>query len=148
VLVVDDQADHPRVHVRPAGWLGTGSGTLAGSAARDAIPSDPQHFDLVITDQTMPQLTGLALAEADFAAAPGAAGDPHTGYAKTCRRSVHQGWRGELVRKPIEPAQFSAARRSPETIGNKTAGRKSRGNRPRLAPPPVVPLESRHGQIS
>ena len=47
-----------------------------GAAARDAVAADPQRYDLVITDQTMPQLTGLALARELARLRPGAAGDP------------------------------------------------------------------------
>jgi PleD family two-component response regulator len=63
VLVVDDeQTIRDFMLDLLAGWGLEVAALHDGAAARDAIAADPQRYDLVITDQTMPQLTGLGLA--------------------------------------------------------------------------------------
>jgi CheY-like chemotaxis protein len=78
-----------------------------GAAARDAVQADPQRYDLVITDQTMPQLTGLALAKVISRLRPGLPVILYTGYAEDLSpRELREAGILTLVRKPIEPAQF------------------------------------------
>jgi PAS domain S-box-containing protein len=108
VLVVDDeQAIREFMSDLLGGW-GLEVATLGdGAAARDAIASDPQHFDLVITDQTMPQLTGLALAKLISRLRPGLPVILYTGYAEDLSpEQLREAGVAHLVRKPIEPAQF------------------------------------------
>jgi len=108
VLVVDDeQAIREFMSDLLGGW-GLEVATLSdGAAARDAIATDPQRFDLVITDQTMPQLTGLALAKLISRLRPGLPVILYTGYAEDLSpQQLREAGVVKLVRKPIEPAQF------------------------------------------
>jgi CheY-like chemotaxis protein len=108
VLVVDDeQAIREFMSDLLGGW-GLEVATLGdGAAARDAIATDPQRFDLVITDQTMPQLTGLALAKLISRLRPGLPVILYTGYAEDLSpQQLREAGVANLVRKPIEPAQF------------------------------------------
>jgi CheY-like chemotaxis protein len=76
-------------------------------AARELLAADPQGFDLVVTDFTMPKGTGLDLARHLQAVRPELPVVLYTGYseavneedAKRCGVRV-------LVRKPLEPAMF------------------------------------------
>jgi CheY-like chemotaxis protein len=108
VLVVDDeQAIRDFMSDLLGGW-GLEVTVLAdGAAARDAVATDPQRFDLVITDQTMPQLTGLALAKLISRLRPGLPVILYTGYAEDLsQQQLREAGVLQLVRKPIEPAQF------------------------------------------
>jgi CheY-like chemotaxis protein len=61
----------------------------------------------VITDQTMPQLTGLALAKLISRLRPGLPVILYTGYAEDLSpQQLREAGVVKLVRKPIEPAQF------------------------------------------
>ena len=78
-----------------------------GGAARERIAGDPARFDLVITDQTMPQLTGLALAREVSQLRPGLPVILCTGYAEDLsQQDLRDARVAALLRKPIEPAQF------------------------------------------
>src|SRR6185369_2235680 len=108
VLVVDDEQTIREFMSDLLGGWGLEVDTLAdGAAARDAIATDPQQFDLVITDQTMPQLTGLALAKLISRLRPGLPVILYTGYAEDLSpKQLKEAGVVSLVRKPIEPAQF------------------------------------------
>jgi PAS domain S-box-containing protein len=108
VLVVDDEQTIREFMADLLGGWGLEVATLAdGAAARDAIASDPQRFDLVITDQTMPQLTGMALAKLISRLRPGLPVILYTGYAEDLSpKQLQEAGVVKLVRKPIEPAQF------------------------------------------
>jgi len=71
------------------------------------VQADPQRYDLVITDQTMPQLTGIELARELTRLRPGMPVILYTGYAEDLSpRELREAGILKLVRKPIEPAQF------------------------------------------
>jgi PAS domain S-box-containing protein len=76
-----------------------------GAAARDAFARAPDRYDLVITDQTMPQLTGMELACQVLALRPALPVVLYSGYADAITDAQVQavGIRA-LVRKPVEPA--------------------------------------------
>jgi PAS domain S-box-containing protein len=76
-----------------------------GAAARDALARAPDRYDLVITDQTMPQLTGMELARQVLALRPALPVVLYSGYADAIPDAQVQaaGIRA-LVRKPVEPA--------------------------------------------
>jgi CheY-like chemotaxis protein len=85
----------------------------AHAAALDALRGDPGAFDLVLTDQTMPGMTGLDLAQA----CRGVAGAPrvvlYTGYAEKLSRGAPEGAGvAALVRKPIDPTSLFATLKS------------------------------------
>jgi PAS domain S-box-containing protein len=108
VLVVDDeQAIREFMSDLLEGW-GLEVDVLAdGAAAREAVAADPGRFDLVITDQTMPQLTGLALARELARLRPGLPVILYTGYAEDLsQQELREAGVRHLMRKPIEPAQF------------------------------------------
>jgi CheY-like chemotaxis protein len=108
VLVVDDEATIREFMLDLLGGWGLEVAALPdGAAARDAIAADPRRYDLVITDQTMPQLTGLALAREIARLRPGLPVILYTGYAEDLSaRELEEAGVQRLVRKPIEPAQF------------------------------------------
>lgn len=63
ILFVDDEAAICQAMVRPLGRLGYQVSTFTSSReALAAFQASPEKFDLVITDQTMPQLNGSNLA--------------------------------------------------------------------------------------
>jgi len=108
VLVVDDEkAIREFMSDLLSGW-GIDVTTLAdGGAARDAIAADPQRFDLLITDHTMPQLTGLELAREVARLRPGLPVILYTGYGEDLSpQDLREAGITRLLRKPIEPAQF------------------------------------------
>jgi PAS domain S-box-containing protein len=108
VLVVDDEAAIRDFMSDLLGGWGLEVTTLAdGAAARDAVAAEPGRFDLVITDQTMPQLTGLALARELKRQRPGLPVILYTGYAEDLApQELKEAGVVTLLRKPIEPAQF------------------------------------------
>jgi CheY-like chemotaxis protein len=108
VLVVDDEETIREFMAVLLGGWGLDVVVLAdGAAARDAVVADPARYDLVITDQTMPQLTGIELARELSRLRPGLPVILYTGYAEDLSpRALREAGIVELVRKPIEPAQF------------------------------------------
>jgi CheY-like chemotaxis protein/anti-sigma regulatory factor (Ser/Thr protein kinase) len=63
ILFVDDEEELADTGKQTLGRLGYRVVSQTGSRqALDLFRTDPQQFDLVITDQTMPQMTGLELA--------------------------------------------------------------------------------------
>jgi CheY-like chemotaxis protein len=108
VLVVDDEQVIREFMAELLGGWGLDVAVVAdGAAARDAIAADPARYDLVITDQTMPQLTGLALAREIARLRPGLPVILYTGYAEDLSPAeLREAGVLQLVRKPIEPAQF------------------------------------------
>jgi PAS domain S-box-containing protein len=78
-----------------------------GAAARDAFAADPQAFDAVITDQTMPRLTGLQLAKQVSRLRPGIPVILCTGYGEDLKpRELEAAGVRLLARKPVEPQQL------------------------------------------
>jgi PAS domain S-box-containing protein len=108
VAVVDDEETIREFMAELlAGWGLEVAAFADGAQARDAIAADPQRYDLVITDQTMPQLTGLALAREIARLRPGLPVILYTGYAEDMSpQQLRDAGVVQLVRKPIEPAQF------------------------------------------
>ena len=108
VLVVDDeQVIREFMADLLGGWGLEVTVHADGAAARDAIAAEPEFFDLVITDQTMPQLTGLALAKEIARLRPSLPVILYTGYAEDLSpQQLRDAGVAGLVRKPIEPAQF------------------------------------------
>jgi PAS domain S-box-containing protein len=80
--------------------------------AQKVLAEDPARFDLVVTDQSMPKLTGLELARRLLELRPGLPVVLYTGYSDTLTPDELKrcGVRA-LVRKPVEPAAlFSVLR--------------------------------------
>jgi PAS domain S-box-containing protein len=108
VLVVDDELAIREFMADLLGGWGLEVAVLAdGAEARAAIAAEPGRYDLLITDQTMPHLTGLALAREVSVLCPGMPVILYTGYAEDLSpQELRAAGVRELVRKPIEPAHF------------------------------------------
>ena len=108
VLVVDDEQAIREFMADLLGGWGLEVATLPdGAVARDAIAQEPARYDLVITDQTMPQLTGLGLAREVARLRPGLPVVLYTGYAEDLSpQQLAEAGVARLLRKPIEPSQF------------------------------------------
>ena len=78
-----------------------------GADARQAFAAEPQRYDLVLTDQTMPRLTGLELARQIHDLRPGMPVILYTGYGEEISDAqlAAAGVRA-LARKPVEPAEL------------------------------------------
>jgi len=78
-----------------------------GAEARDAFADDPQGFDLVLTDQTMPRLTGMQLAKLVTRMQPGVPVLLCTGYGEDLKPAdLEAAGVRTLVHKPVEPAEL------------------------------------------
>jgi len=111
VLVVDDEVMIVNLTARVLARRGYDVTTATTpAAALDMVSSGARPFDLLITDQTMPGMTGLALAERVHALHPALPIILMTGYAelggaeKAGRRAI-----AELLIKPIENEALAAA---------------------------------------
>jgi PAS domain S-box-containing protein len=108
VMVVDDE----EMVLEMMGDLLEGWGlevTLkaSGVEAKEAFSAEPQRYDLVLTDQTMPRLTGLELARQIRDTRPGTPVILYTGYGEEISDAqlAAAGVRA-LARKPVEPAEL------------------------------------------
>jgi two-component system cell cycle sensor histidine kinase/response regulator CckA len=111
VLFVDDELMISRLGEQVLVRLGHQVTALTDSlAALEMFSKDPQSFDLVITDQTMPNLTGIQLAKKMLATRPDLPIILSTGYSESI--SVEQvravGIR-EFLMKPIVIRELQAA---------------------------------------
>jgi PAS domain S-box-containing protein len=78
-----------------------------GPEAEALFAENPQHFDLVVTDQTMPKMTGTELAQRLLAKRPALPVILYTGYTErlTEEQTRRAGIRA-LVTKPVDIAAF------------------------------------------
>jgi CheY-like chemotaxis protein len=110
VLVVDDED----MVLELMGDLLSGWGlevTLKSNAvdARYAFAAEPQRYDLVLTDHTMPRVTGLELARDIHRIRPGTPVILYTGYGDDIpRHELAAANVQTLARKPVEPAELFA----------------------------------------
>ncbi len=108
VLVVDDEdAILEFMGDLLSGW-GLGVTLKAsGAEAKHAFAAEPQRYDLVLTDHTMPRVTGLELARQIHAIRPGTPVILYTGYGEDIAEDelAGAGVRA-LARKPVEPADL------------------------------------------
>jgi PAS domain S-box-containing protein len=83
--------------------------TLKSSSieAKHAFAAEPQRYDLVLTDHTMPRITGLELARQIRGIRPGTPVILYTGYGEDIAEAelAAAGVRA-LARKPVEPAEL------------------------------------------
>ena len=114
VLVVDDE----QMVCEFMGDLLAGWGlevTVSSSAleARELFARDPGRFDLVLTDQTMPKLTGLELGRSMLALRPDVPILLYTGYGDDLSAEhIHQAGLRGMMRKPVDPATLFGVLRS------------------------------------
>jgi len=78
-----------------------------GAEAEALFAEDPQRFDLVVTDQTMPKMTGIELAQRLLARRPGLPVVLYTGYTERLTEAqTHRSGIRALVTKPLDIAAF------------------------------------------
>jgi len=111
VLVVDDETtvgEFMRELLETWGLQATC--VPGGQAALELVVAAPERFDAVITDQSMPRMTGLQLAHALHALRPGLPVILYTGYAEGLARSeLEMAGIRKVLRKPVEPGALEAA---------------------------------------
>jgi PAS domain S-box-containing protein len=92
-----------------AGWGLEVTLKSSGIEAKHAFAAEPQRYDLVLTDNTMPRITGLELARQIRGIRPGIPVILYTGYGEDIAESelAAAGVRA-LARKPVEPAELLA----------------------------------------
>ena len=80
-----------------------------GVEAKEAFARTPDLYDLVVTDQTMPRVTGLQLARELLEIRPTVPVILYTGYADNLTEAqAHAAGVRALIRKPVEPATLLA----------------------------------------
>lgn len=117
VLVVDDNSDVGEyLEDLLDSWGMTVTVFNESTAARNHITADPAAYDLIITDQTMPRLTGLELAGYVAEAAPDVPVFLYTGYSEGVTEEValRAGVRA-FLKKPLDTAALHGAIR--EVLG-------------------------------
>jgi CheY-like chemotaxis protein len=78
-----------------------------GAEAEALFVKDPQRFDLVVTDQTMPKMTGIELTQRLLARRPGLPVILYTGYTeRLTEEQTHRAGIRALVTKPVDIAAF------------------------------------------
>ncbi len=105
ILVVDDEEAIVSMLKRGLGTLGYAvTGFRNGADALEAFSEDPDAYDLIITDQTMPKLTGLELARRVSEIRPGFPIILATGFSDTVNEQIAMkaGVR-EFLFKPTSP---------------------------------------------
>jgi CheY-like chemotaxis protein len=106
VLLVDDEAsvrDFMRELLQ--GWGLEVTVAASPAEALAAFDADAARWDLVITDQTMPGMTGLDLARALLARRPGLPVILYSGHLDpVASRELEAAGVRELLAKPVEPA--------------------------------------------
>jgi PAS domain S-box-containing protein len=110
VLVVDDeQMILEFMGDLLAGWGLEVTLKAGGIEAKHAFAAEPQRYDLVLTDNTMPRITGLELARQIRAIRPGTPVILYTGYGEDIAEAelAVAGVRA-LAKKPVEPAELLA----------------------------------------
>ncbi|MFC1743524.1 ATP-binding protein [Candidatus Riflebacteria bacterium] len=103
IIVVDNQAENIRVMVHLLESLGYRVTAFCSSTeAFEVFKSDPDNFDLIITDMTMPQLTGAELAKRVLMLRPQMPVILCTGYSELIDRekALAMGIR-EYLMKPV-----------------------------------------------
>jgi len=95
------------------GWGLEVTARRTGPDARQLFADEPERYDLVITDQTMPRMTGLELARELAAIRPGLPVILYTGYAdRVVDAEVAAAGVRAVLEKPVEPAQLLALLRA------------------------------------
>jgi len=112
VLLVDDEHMVARfMHELLQGWGLQVTALTSAVEARQAFTRGPQDYDLLLTDYTMPRMTGLDLARALRAIRPALPVILYSGYTDVIPESELGDAAVELVQKPIDPDALLAALR-------------------------------------
>lgn len=107
VLLVDDEEEICAVLAAMLEGYGAEVATATDpSDAVEAITDDPTHWDVLITDQNMPQMSGVALAKGIYAVAPTL--PIILVSALPDAANVDRRWFREALRKPVDPRQLAS----------------------------------------
>jgi PAS domain S-box-containing protein len=111
LLVVDDDPAVAGVVSRMLEQLGYEVTTFTESpAALESVREDPDRFQMVVSDLTMPDLTGLDLVTRIQEASPDMATLIMTGYGDEVKRLAEEGEEvPEVISKPIEAVDLAIA---------------------------------------
>ena len=111
VLVVDDEEALVALGEEVLAELGYEPvGFVSSEAAWQAFNASPQRFDAVITDQTMPSITGLELATRILAARPEVPVILASGYSSAAlEREAKAAGIANVLRKPLRQADLAWA---------------------------------------
>ncbi len=111
ILFVDDETMLAEFGEIALGRLGYDVTVFTKSnAALEVFRKDPQRFDLIITDQVMPGMTGMELAEAAIATRPDMPIILTTGFSQTITAEMcRQRGIKEFVMKPLVVRELSRA---------------------------------------
>jgi DNA-binding NtrC family response regulator len=142
VLLVDDEEALVALGEEVLAELGYEPvGFVSSEAAWQAFNGNPQRFDAVITDQTMPGITGLELATRIRAARPDVPVILASGYSNAAlERDAKAADIADVLRKPLRQADLAwAMSRALSQRNNETAGRWDR--RPRRGRALTQPVE-------
>jgi PAS domain S-box-containing protein len=123
VLVVDDEEMVGEFMGDLLGTWGLQVTVMDGpQQALALVREDPQAFDLVLTDQTMPKLTGLQLADALAAVRPGLPVILYTGYSENIDAVQLESSRVcAVVKKPVDPPALLALLRRHLSAGERVS---------------------------
>jgi CheY-like chemotaxis protein len=150
VLVVDDEASLVRLVTETLTDVGyTATGFTASAAALVAFLADPEQFDAVITDESMPGMSGSELIRKMRAIRPAIPILLVSGYLSAAVvRSAREAGASEVLKKPLAASQLAAALdrilhaaklphaseaalSAPDTVAKSRRGRVAAGSRAR-----------------
>jgi CheY-like chemotaxis protein len=110
VLLVDDEQMVTRfMRELLQGWGLQVTAVTSATEARHIFTRAPDDFDILLTDYTMPRMTGLDLAQALRALRPQLPVILYSGYTDVIPESQLGHAAMELVQKPIDPDALLAA---------------------------------------
>jgi PAS domain S-box-containing protein len=111
VLLVDDEEALVRLGEEALAEIGYEPvGFTSSAAALEALRSDPQRFDLLLTDEAMPGLTGTELAREAHALRPGLPIVLASGYVTPAlRERARAAGVAEVLSKPLATAEVARA---------------------------------------
>jgi PAS domain S-box-containing protein len=111
VLIVDDEHTLVDLAEEVLAELGYEPvGYRSSTAALEAFEGDPNRFDAVVTDQTMPELTGLELVARFRAIRPGLPVIVCSGYGNPAlEREARKAGAAALLRKPLRAGDLAVA---------------------------------------
>lgn len=114
ILVIDDETAVLRVVAKHLSRMGYGVSAFdEPTKALDAFRAAPDQYDIVVSDMTMPKLSGKKLAEEILALQPGLPVILCTGYSKNVSaESLHGLGIHSVIQKPLELTKLAEAVRS------------------------------------
>lgn len=111
ILFIDDEPDLASIAKKMLGKLGYDVTTSTSSLeALDLFKADPDRFDLVVTDMTMPGMTGDKLARKLMEIRPGIPVILCTGYSdRVSGETTKEIGIREYIMKPLQKKTFAGA---------------------------------------